>query len=121
MIDWPVDLDGNGNISLEEFSEWFMHKGGKGDILRQRLKSWYKQLSSASTDDMQSMTVSIGFDKGKALLGTKRVEGKITYFFSHISGVSPLLAPSCLDQSSAGVSSNHMLGPIRRRNVLDVF
>jgi calcium-binding protein CML len=81
-----IDLDGNGAVSFEEFSEWFLLKGGKGDILRSRLKAWYKQISTTSADDVQSMTVSVGFDRGRALAGTKRVDGKITYFFSRISG-----------------------------------
>jgi Ca2+-binding EF-hand superfamily protein/CRP-like cAMP-binding protein len=79
-----IDLDSNGTVSFEEFSEWFLLKGGKGDALRTRLKAWYKQLSTTSSDEPQ--TINVGFERGKALAGTKRVDGKITYFFSRISG-----------------------------------
>lgn len=89
LIYQEMDLDGNGTIDFDEFTEWYQHKGGKGDELRRRLKNWYKQLSSESGDAGNSgdaAQISVKFDKGRALQGTKRVEGKITYFFSRISG-----------------------------------
>jgi calmodulin len=84
VIFGEIDLDGSGEIDFDEFSEWYMlNGGGHGDVLRQRLRQWYKQIdkSSGGTD-----VGAVSFEKGKALQGTKRVQGKVTYFFSRISG-----------------------------------
>eukprot|EP01052_Picozoa_sp_SAG31_P024735 SAG31_NODE_2124_length_6401_cov_2.039829_3_plen_879_part_00 len=84
VIFQQMDLDGNGAIDFEEFHDWYRLKGGAGDELRTRLKSWFKAMShdAGSSDEGGS----VGFDKGKQLLGTKRVVGKVTYFFSRSSG-----------------------------------
>jgi Ca2+-binding EF-hand superfamily protein len=87
LIFQEMDLDGNGTIDLDEFTEWYQGKGGKGDQLRKRLQGWMKQLSqSGSMDGSQDTGITVGFDRGRSLLGTKRVEGKITYHFSRMSG-----------------------------------
>ena len=82
LIFGEIDLDGSGEISFDEFSQWYLLKGGRGDVLRQRLRAWYKQIDSSSDADV----VNVNFEKGRGLQGTKRVKGKVTYFFSRISG-----------------------------------
>ena len=84
IIFQQMDLDGNGAIDFEEFHDWWKMKGGAGHELRVRLKSWFKAMSNdAGSSDEGG---SVGFDKGKQLLGTKRVIGKVTYYFSRSSG-----------------------------------
>ena len=78
-----IDLDDSGQIDFDEFCQWYVIKGGRGEMLRQPLRAWYTHLDRTA-DDPSSLPV--GFGKGKTLQGTKRVAGKITYYFSRISG-----------------------------------
>ena len=82
LIFGEIDLDGSGAIDFDEFAQWYLLKGGRGDVLRRRLREWYKQIDSAN----DAQVVSISFERGKGLQGTKRVKGKVTYYFSRISG-----------------------------------
>lgn len=80
LIFQEMDLDGGGTINFYEFNEWMNKKGGKGDGLRKKITGWYN-MAGDSTDHEEA-----GFGKGRGLLGTKRVTGKATYFFSRSSG-----------------------------------
>eukprot|EP01046_Picozoa_sp_COSAG06_P088018 COSAG06_NODE_34468_length_474_cov_0.690667_1_plen_148_part_01 len=78
LIFGEIDLDGSGAIDFDEFAQWYLLKGGRGDVLRRSLREWYKQIDSAN----DAQVVSISFERGKGLQGTKRVKGKVTYYFS---------------------------------------
>ena len=92
-----IDLDDSGAISFDEFCEWYVLEGGRGEALRQPLRAWYAHLDKTA-DDPDSM--ALGFGKGKSLQGTKRVKGKITYHFSRISGVYSELSKFADEQLS---------------------
>eukprot|EP01052_Picozoa_sp_SAG31_P005815 SAG31_NODE_261_length_18904_cov_115.315554_4_plen_2049_part_00 len=84
IIFQEMDLDGGGTIDIMEFNEWMSKRGGRGDRFRKQMLLWHK--STAPQGGGSSDHEDVGFGKGRALLGTARVTGKATYFFSRSSG-----------------------------------
>jgi hypothetical protein len=98
LIFQEMDLDGNGSIEFEEFNEWFnlKGKGEKGQKLRSRLQGWQQAMLGSMSEGEGENSVSFG--RGRVLAGTKRVAGKVTYYFSRSSGPYGLLKAFAKDK-----------------------
>jgi CRP-like cAMP-binding protein/Ca2+-binding EF-hand superfamily protein len=95
LIFQEMDLDGNGTIDFDEFNEWVNLKGGKGQKLRSRIQNWARSMQGSMSEDGEN---SVSFGRGRMLSGTKRIEGKVTYYFSRNSGPYSLLKAFAKDK-----------------------
>ena len=76
-------------------SSRFNLKGGKGQKLRARVQNWQRSMAGSMSEDGEN---SVSFGRGRMLAGTKRVEGKVTYYFSRNSGPYSLLKAFAKDK-----------------------